>query len=211
MYDLALTRSGVDSAVWDLAVMPPGAVQYGVFVDNGSKMQLDGTATIAGSLGLGVYFPTAQLHTTGSVRFAGLTVDSTLTNVVVADNNGNLYTRSASSLAAADFPRSSLAVNGTIKAKNLTLHPSGWADYVFDSSYRLPALSEVESYIHREHHLPGMASAATVQKEGIDVGESQAGLLKKVEELTLYTIKQDHEIEDLKKQVEELKKMITSK
>ena len=102
-------------------------------------------------------------------------------------------------------------MNGTIKARNLTLHPSGWADFVFDSSYRLPALSAVENYIRREHHLPGMPSTAAVEREGVDVGENQAALLKKVEELTLYSIKQDHEIETLKNEVEELKKMITSK
>jgi hypothetical protein len=172
--------------------------------DNGNLFQVNGSSWFGGNVGLGTSSPTAQFHTTGSVRFAGLTVDSALNNVVVCDANGNLYTRSASSLAAADFPRSSLAMNSMIEAKNLTLHPSGWADYVFDSSYQLPELSEIKTYIRHEHHLPGVRSAAEVEKNGIDVGENQAVLLKKLEDLTLYIIRQDEEI---KNQDEEIKKM----
>jgi hypothetical protein len=214
------TRTGVpplriingSTLAQEMAIFGDGNVGINVnSVDNGNLFQVNGSAWFGGNVGLGTSSPTAQLHTTGSVRFAGLTVDSLFNNVVVCDSNGNLHTRSASSLAATDFPRSSLAVNGTIKARNLTLHPSGWADFVFDSSYRLLALSAVENYIRREHHLPGMPSTAAVEREGVDVGENQAALLKKVEELTLYSIKQDHEIETLKNEVEELKKMITSK
>jgi hypothetical protein len=164
--------------------------------------------TTSGNVGIGTNTPTAQFHTTGSVRFVGLTQDSTQTQVLVSDANGNLYYRSASSLAADNLIRSSLAVNGTIKSKKIILSPDGWADYVFDSTYRLPTLGEVESYIRREHHLPGIPSAATVQKDSLDVGAGQAALLKKIEELTLYTIDQDKKIQSLEGEVEALKKMI---
>jgi len=165
--------------------------------------------TTSGNLGVGTNSPTAQLHTTGSVRLAGLTSDSTQTNVLVSDANGNLFLRSASSLAANDIIRSSLTVNGPIKAKRLTLSPSDWPDYVFDSGYRLQPLSDVENYIREKHHLPGVVPAAEVQKEGTDVGDTQAVLLKKIEELTLYTIEQDHEIELLKKEMSALRQLIT--
>jgi hypothetical protein len=217
-YDLILGRFNTDSTIYDVSVITPGSVTYGDFADYGSKTRFNGAVWIAGNVGIGVDVPTAQLHTTGSVRFAGLTVDSALNNVVVCDTSGNLYIRSASSLAANDFPRSSLAVNGTIKAKNLQLRPKGWADYVFDSRYRLPALSEIESYIRREHHLPGMPSAAAVQANGVDVGETQTALLKKIEEITLYSIEQDkrikeqdQQIELLKKEMVEMKKIIMAK
>jgi hypothetical protein len=160
------------------------------------------------NVGLGTNSPAAQLHTTGSVRFAGLTQDSTQTNVLVSDANGNLYYRSASSLAAGDLVRPSLAVNGPITAQSLKLKQMAWSDYVFDSTYRLPALGEVESYIHREHHLPGIPSAAAIQKDSLDVGAGQAALLKKIEELTLYTIDQDKKIQSLEDEVETLKKMV---
>ena len=160
------------------------------------------------NVGIGTNAPTAQLHTTGTVRFAGLTQDNTQTNVLVSDANGNLYYRSASSLAADNLVRSSFAVNGTIKSKKIIISPDEWADYVFDSSYRLPQLGEVESYIHREHHLPGIPSAAAVMKDSLDVGAGQAALLKKIEELTLYTIDQDKKIQSLEDEVKALKIMI---
>jgi hypothetical protein len=163
-----------------------------------------------GYLGIGTLNPTAQFHTTGSVRFAGLTQDSTQTQVLVSDASGNLYLRSVSSLAANDIIRSSLAVNGPIKAQRLTLSPSDWPDYVFDSAYRLQPLSEVENYIREKHHLPGVAAAAEVQKNGTDVGDTQTVLLKKIEELTLYTIEQKQEIELLKKEMDTLRKLITA-
>jgi hypothetical protein len=169
----------------------------------------DGSAQ-RGNVGIGTPTPTAQLHTTGSVRLAGLTQDSTQTQVLVTDANGNVYYRSASSLAADDPVRSSLAVNGTIKSKKIIISPDEWADYVFDSTYRLPRLEDLESYIHKEHHLPGVPSAATVQKDSLDVGANQAALLKKIEELTLYSIDQEKELAEQRKAMELQKKEIGS-
>jgi hypothetical protein len=166
-----------------------------------------------GKIGIGTNSPSAQLHTTGDVRFAGLTNDSTQTRVLVTDADGNLYYRSASSLVAADVLRSSLAVNGVIRAKELKLSQEGWPDYVFDSTYRLSPLMEVEAYIRKNKHLPGIPSTEEVAKEGLSVGENQAALTKKVEELTLYSIglekkltAQANMLELLQQQVNELKK-----
>ena len=175
--------------------------------------------TTSGNMGIGTNSPTAQLHTTGSVRFAGLTQDSTQTNVLVSDANGNLYYRSAASLATDNLLRTSLAVNGPIRATKLTLAGDpAWPDYVFDSGYQLKPLSAVESYFKKEHHLAGIPSVADIKEQGLDVGANQAALLKKIEELTLYAVNQDKtlaeqksEIEMLKGEVCQLKKMIQSK
>jgi hypothetical protein len=167
--------------------------------------------TDTGYTGIGTYNPTAQLHTTGTVRFAGLTADSTQTRVLVSDADGNLFYRNAATLAANDPIRTSLVVNGPVKAQRLTLEAANWPDYVFDSSYRLPDLAEVKAYLARQHHLPGVPSAAEVQEKGVEVGENQAALLKKIEELMLYTLKQDQQIADLKQQVAELKQLILTK
>ncbi|HEY4205996.1 MAG TPA: hypothetical protein VGM31_04245 [Puia sp.] len=158
--------------------------------------------TQAGNFGIGEPSPTAQLHTTGTVRFAGLTEDSTQTRVLVSDASGNLYYRSAASLAANDILRSSLAVNGTIKARELKLSRAGWADYVFDSTYSLMPLKEVNEYIRARRHLPGMPSAAEVARNGVDVGKTQVALLKKIEELTLYNIAQQKKIEEQEGKIE---------
>lgn len=187
----------------------PGKETYSGSQGN-TIIAFDGS-TQRGNVGIGTSTPTAQLHTTGSVRFAGLTQDSTQTQVLVSDANGNLYYRSASSLAADEPIRSSLAVNGAIRSKKIIISPNEWADYVFDSTYRLPKLADVESYIRREHHLPGVPTAATVQKDSLDVGESQAVLLKKIEELTLYTIEQKKEMDAMKARMEKLEKLLADK
>ncbi len=166
----------------------------GPIADNGNALQVSGTGYFSTGLAIGVNSPTAQLHTTGSVRFAGLTNDNTQTQVLVSDGSGNIYYRNASTLSANDLIRSSLAVNGPITAQKLTLSTKDWPDYVFDSTYHLPSLADVDAYIRKEHHLPGIPAAAAVEKDGLDVGASQALLMKKIEELTLYNIDQEKRI-----------------
>lgn len=90
-------------------------------------------------------------------------------------------------------PDAKLAVNGTIHAKEVVVDTSSaaWSDYVFAPGYRLAPLSEVERHIKAEKHLPGIPSAAEVAERGISVGEMQAKLLAKIEELTLHVIEQE--------------------
>jgi hypothetical protein len=102
-------------------------------------------------------------------------------------------------------PDSKLAVNGTIHSKEVKVDLTGWPDYVFKPKYKLSSLLEVKQYINQNHHLPEMPSEAEVAKEGINLGEMNKLLTKKVEELTLYAIEQKDEIEQLKKGQEELK------
>jgi hypothetical protein len=93
-----------------------------------------------------------------------------------------------------------LAVKGKMIAEEVVvqLH-SNWPDYVFESTYTLPRLSELEDFIRRNKHLPGVPSAVQVAENGVQVGEMQSILLKKVEELTLYLI----ELEKKNKQLEQ--------
>jgi len=93
-------------------------------------------------------------------------------------------------------PTSLLTVNGTITAEEVVVQDVG-ADYVFEEQYKLKSLMEVEEYIKKEKHLPGIAPASETE-QGIKVGEFNEKLLEKIEELTLYMI-------DLNKQMEELK------
>lgn len=75
---------------------------------------------------------------------------------------------------------------------------TGWADYVFDEKYLLPSLESVEQHIKANKHLPGIPSAATIEKEGLNVGKVQAKMMEKIEELTLYVIELKKEIDLLK-------------
>lgn len=82
--------------------------------------------------------------------------------------------------------------------------PNDWADRVFDPSYSLRPLGEVARFVNANKHLPGIPSVEDVTKNGVDLVQMNAKLLEKVEELTLYVI-------DLQKQVNELKQAKTEK
>lgn len=83
---------------------------------------------------------------------------------------------------------------------------NNFPDFVFEEDYNLRSLTEVEAYITQNKHLPNVPSAAEVEKDGLDLGEMDKILLQKIEELTLYTIEQQKQIEALKKELETLKK-----
>lgn len=92
-----------------------------------------------------------------------------------------------------------LAVAGSVVAESVKVKLQGsWPDYVFDENYRLMPLHEAEEYIVSHGHLPDMPSADEVKKNGIDIGEINAKLLKKIEELTLHLIQLKKEVDDLK-------------
>jgi hypothetical protein len=97
-----------------------------------------------------------------------------------------------------------MAIAGGIITEKVRVATNGtafWADFVFDKNYHLRPLSEVESYIKINKHLPEIPSTDEVAKNGIDLAETQALLLQKVEELTLYVIQQNKKIEGLEKKV----------
>lgn len=82
---------------------------------------------------------------------------------------------------------------------------ANWPDYVFDNEYNLASLSKVEEFIRANKHLPDVPTADEVKANGLSLGEMNAILLKKVEELTLYVIEKQKEIKGLKKGLTENK------
>ncbi len=84
------------------------------------------------------------------------------------------------------------------KVKVAVKSSADWSDFVFEDNYELKDLTEVESYIKANKTLPGVPSANDVVNNGIDLGSMDALLLQKIEELTLYIIQQQKEIESLK-------------
>ena len=98
------------------------------------------------------------------------------------------------------YPQAKLAVNGKIRAKEVVVE-TGWSDHVFADGYRLRPLAEVEAYVKEHNHLPDIPSAAEVEDDGVALGEMQARLLQKVEELTLYVIALQKENDSLKTRV----------
>jgi hypothetical protein len=107
-------------------------------------------------------------------------------------------------------PQHKLAVNGTIKAKEIIVETTGWSDYVFADSYALTPLTEVEAHIKEHKHLPGIPSAAQVAEQGVSLGEMQARLLAKIEELTLHLVIQDKRTSEQALEIAELRKELQS-
>lgn len=92
---------------------------------------------------------------------------------------------------------SSIKVDGTMEARKVKVDQPGWSDFVFAPSYRLKPLPEVASYIQQHNRLPDVPAADSVARHGTDVAATQALLLQKIEELTLYIIAQDKRIGQL--------------
>jgi len=102
-------------------------------------------------------------------------------------------------------PQEKLSVNGNIRAKQIKVETANWPDYVFQKNYSNMPLPELSNYIAQHHHLPGIPSAAEVEKDGISLGEMNSKLLEKIEELTLHLIRQQEELLAIKTELAELK------
>jgi len=114
-------------------------------------------------------------------------------------------------------PDQKLSVKGTIHSQEVIVDMSVLPDYVFKPAYHLPTLTEIKAYIDQNHHLPEMPSAEQAAKDGLSLGDMNAKLLKKVEELTLYLIQKDRQVNDqqatilaLQKEMAELKKQVST-
>jgi hypothetical protein len=119
---------------------------------------------------------------TGTVVVGDLTVNSNTRGEIVRvmGDSGNVGFGTAN-------PTEKLSVNGRIRAREVIVETSGWSDY------KLQSLAEVEAQIKTNKHLTGVPSAQEVAEKGISVGDMQAVLLAKIEELTLHLIAQEKE------------------
>ncbi|WP_214228804.1 hypothetical protein [Pedobacter sp. B4-66] len=105
-------------------------------------------------------------------------------------------------------PSEKLSVNGKIRAHEIKVETANWPDYVFAKNYKLPSLQETEQHIKDKGHLLGIPSAEEVKTNGVDLGEMNSKLLKKIEELTLYLIDQNKLIQTQQKLLEQQQKSI---
>jgi hypothetical protein len=164
------------------------------------------TATPNGSIMLGAT-GTSLVSTMGLYVASGVTPyfwiqprnSSTVTyyNTVLNPNGGSV------AIGTSNPAGYMFAVNGSAVATSMTVKLNvNWPDYVFKKDYQLASLQEVKTYIDQNHHLPEMPSAEQISKDGLNLGEMNKLLTKKVEELTLYLIEKDQQ---QKKQADELK------
>ncbi|AQX50659.1 hypothetical protein [Elizabethkingia anophelis] len=123
---------------------------------------------------------------TGGFHFYDYTNEGQRKRLLLLNSNGNAL------------------LDGKLEAKEIKVTTTPTADFVFEDSYKLPNLESVEKHIKEKKHLPEIASASEMQKEGVNIGDFQIKLLQKIEELTLYSIEQNKLI---KEQQERLKKL----
>jgi hypothetical protein len=132
--------------------------------------------------------------------------DTNFVKVAMAiDNDGIRFLSSPSQINPLDTPVTmkdimtissigNASLQGKLEAKEIKITLTPTADFVFDENYDLPKLEEIERHIKEKKHLPEIASAKVMEKEGVNVGQFQIKLLQKIEELTLYSIDQNKKI-----------------
>ncbi|SFO33436.1 hypothetical protein SAMN05428949_4988 [Chitinophaga sp. YR627] len=188
-----------------------------------ARLEVNGQTMVSGGNNLILKAPDAATDDPGDLFFSGST-GTELARVFVQPNTGELRLSVGSptsakmiiakngniSIGAVPRDEYKLSVAGTIGARKVKVTSEAWADFVFQPEYKLPTLSEVESYIKMHQHLPEIPSAAEVEKDGIDVGEMNKKLLQKIEEMTLYLIEMKKEIGALKEKNEALEKVVRS-
>jgi hypothetical protein len=153
----------------------------------------------------GNFIRTVKTGSYGSYWNTALTMSVTRTNTENAIDETVRITSDGNVGIGTTNPTHKLAVNGTIKAKEVIVETTGWSDYVLAKNYKLLPLSEVETHINANGHLPGIPSAAQVAEQGVSVGDMQARLLAKIEELTLHQIAQEKELAALRTEVRALR------
>jgi len=131
-------------------------------------------------------------------------VANTLMERMRIDANGHV---SIGTITAGSYM---LAVNGNVHARQVNVDVIGWGDYVFKSNYMLAPLSRVKAYVDQYHHLPGIPSEKQIIRDGLNMGEINKLLVKKVEELTLYLIANDKTVKEQSAQLKSQQEQISS-
>ncbi|MBI3006169.1 MAG: hypothetical protein HYY49_12245 [Ignavibacteriales bacterium] len=189
----------------------------------GQKLDIVGNTQISGgnpffltSTGTGTYNKTVFYHDLTNGFYIDLARASDYSGATPLDFNINARGGGANFLKIKGSngyigvgtltPQSKLAVNGTITCREVIVTQSGWPDFVFDESYKLMPLPDVENFIKTNKHLPNIPSAGKVETNGLNVGEMQSKLLQKVEELTLYVIQLQKRNKELETRLEKIER-----
>lgn len=184
---IKLKRS-IGSGFWHIANNEPeNQINIGYTDDNGVEQWHFLNILNDGRIGMGTSTPSARLEVVGDIKADELLGENISSQSISANN---------------------VDVSGIVKADGFKV--GDWVidsppDYVFAKDYKLRSLKDVEKYIKKNSHLPEVPSAKEIKEEGVDLVEMNMTLLKKIEELHLYTIEQQKEIEQLKAEVENLK------
>ena len=165
------------------------STQQVLTVGTGGQVSSTDVSTLADNMG--DHMATQNINLNGkkivgsSASTAGLFV-GTNGNVRIGAGSGN--------------PGNALEVNGIVRSKEVLVEITGWSDFVFEKDYKLMSLAEVEQFVKQHGHLPDVPSANEVEENGIGLGEMNALLLQKIEEMTLHLIEMEKRIQELETQ-----------
>jgi hypothetical protein len=168
----------------------------------------------AGNVGIGTITPSRPLDVNGYVQTNTGTIFNNGKSWDISSNTSNLFineTGVSTRLALTPGgnvgigtinPDQKLTVKGTIHSTSVLVDTNvPTPDYVFKNDYNLPSLAEIKTYTDKNHRLPGVPAAAEIEKNGLNLGEMNMVLLKKVEELTLYLIEQNKQLTEQHKKI----------
>jgi hypothetical protein len=160
------------------------------------------TIQLRRNIGLASYEDVGFMQTSGENLRIGTNSGNTAGKFVIRTNGGDrVFVDGSGNMSigigtpAAGYR---LSVNGKAICEELKVQLSGnWPDYVFNEKYKLMPLLQLQQFIEANNHLPNIPKAAQVEANGLEVGEMQRKMMEKIEELTLYVI-------DLQKQIDKL-------
>jgi hypothetical protein len=172
---------------------------YGNFFVNGGTLYVKRTGTVAGDA--------FKVQTAGSMTLNTNGVINPAIGFFINSNNRNFFTIAENQILFKDATQDLFKVdaNGYLYARKAVVTLANpYPDYVFEKDYKLFSINELDLFIKRYHHLPNVPSLAEVEANNkqIDIGEMQVKLLEKVEELTLYIIAQQKQIDAMKLQLD---------
>ncbi len=187
---------------------------------------------VSGKVGIGVKDPKSMLDVSGdlTMHFRDIYLDTTSNNgigwfgtttkqfstksiggpVVYGNNGGALGIKNGTTenIALRWMPDTAnntlILIDGKVKTREVEIKVNVWADYVFAKDYKLMSLGQLEQYIKINNKLPDVPSESEAIEKGINIGDMQTILLKKIEETTLYLIELKKENDELKKANEAL-------
>ncbi|WP_396591854.1 fibronectin type III domain-containing protein [Allomuricauda sp. R78024] len=201
---------------WTGATDDTGVTGYKIFKDNNLEVTLGDVSTyqMTGLTASTTYsFAAKAIDAVGNESLASnisVTTDASAGSsgggTVWAESSGDIsYTTGNVGIGTSTIPTDyRLAVSGKIISEELKVQlQATWPDYVFKEGYDLPSLEEVQQHITEKGHLPNIPTAKEVKEHGIEVGEMNRLLLEKIEELTLYILKQ-HQLNARQKEINQI-------